>query len=65
MANHNNHIPDETFLTAAQAAEIINVSLSTFKKFIYQGKIRTLKTPGGHHRIRKSDLFALMGDENR
>lgn len=48
------------FLTTAQAAKLLNVSLSTFKKFIYLGKIKTLKTPGGHHRILKKDLFGLM-----
>lgn len=48
------------FLTTAQAAKFLNVSLSTFKKYIYLGKIKTLKTPGGHHRILKKDLFELM-----
>ncbi|MBN2097699.1 MAG: HD domain-containing protein [Candidatus Omnitrophica bacterium] len=54
---------NEVFLTPNQAAEILNVSLSTLKKFIYSGKIKTLKTPGGHHRIRKSDLFEMMNIE--
>ncbi|MCX5712026.1 MAG: HD domain-containing protein [Candidatus Omnitrophica bacterium] len=49
----------ETYLTTSQAAEILNVSLTTLKKFIYQGRIRTLKTPGGHHRILKSDLLKM------
>ena len=47
------------FLTTRQAAQILNVSLSTLKKFIYSGQIKTLKTPGGHHRIRKRDLFRM------
>jgi len=55
--NHNN---SRIFLTSAQAARMLNVSLSTFKKFIYQGKIKTLKTPGGHHRILKKDLLKLI-----
>ena len=50
----------ENFLTASEAAEFINVSLSTLKKYIYLGKLKTLKTPGGHHRIRKSDLDDLF-----
>jgi len=48
------------FLTPNQAAKFLNVSLSTMKKFIYSGQIKTLKTPGGHHRIRKNDLFRMM-----
>lgn len=48
------------FLTPAQAAHILNISLSTLKKFIYTGKIKTLKTPGGHHRIRERDLLQRL-----
>ena len=50
-----------TYLTPSQAAKILSVSLSTLKKFIYSGRIRTLKTPGGHHRILKKDLYSLSG----
>jgi excisionase family DNA binding protein len=53
---------NDVFLTPAQAARLLNVSLSTLKKFIYQGKIGTLKTPGGHHRILRSDLFNLRAN---
>lgn len=51
---------DDTYITSSQAAKILNISLATLKKFIYQGKIKTLKTPGGHHRILKSDLFKMI-----
>ncbi|MDD4938660.1 MAG: HD domain-containing protein [Candidatus Omnitrophica bacterium] len=49
----------EIFLTPLQAAGILNISLCTLKKFIYTGKLKTLKTPGGHHRILRKDLFLL------
>lgn len=48
------------FLTPTEAAKILNVSLSTLKKFIYTGQLKTLKTPGGHHRILESDLFEML-----
>ena len=48
---------NEVFLTSAQASELLNISVSTLKKYIRQGKIRTLKTPGGHHRFLKEDLL--------
>jgi len=51
---------NDVFLTPKQAAKILNVSFSTLKKFIYSGKIKTLKTPGGHHRICRSDLFKMI-----
>lgn len=50
----------QVFLTSSQAADYLNISLSTLKKFIQQKRLKTLKTPGGHHRIRKSDLLAIM-----
>ncbi len=49
------------FLTPNQAARLLNVSLATLKKFIRQGKLKTITTPGGHHRIYKNDLMVLAG----
>lgn len=46
-------------LTLKEAAKILKVSILTAKKYIYQGKLKSFKTPGGHHRILKSDLEAL------
>jgi len=54
----------QIFLTPVQAAKLLNVSVSTFKKYIYLGKIKTLKTPGGHHRVLRKDLFHLMDANN-
>lgn len=51
------------FVTPRQAADILNVSLCTLKKFIYRGRIKTFKTPGGHHRINKTDLSLLIGNQ--
>lgn len=48
---------EDGFLTPNQAATMLNISLSTLKKLIYQGKMKTFKTPGGHHRILKSYLL--------
>jgi excisionase family DNA binding protein len=50
----------DQFLTTAQAADLLNISVSTLKKFIYQGRIKTLQTPGGHYRLRKKDLLEKL-----
>lgn len=63
MKKQNTHQHNYSFLTPVQATRILNVSLSTLKKFIYSGKLKTLKTPGGHHRILKQDLFRLFDQE--
>lgn len=53
---------EEIYFTPKQASQCFNLSLSTVKNYIYAKKLKTLKTPGGHHRIRKSDLLATLGE---
>lgn len=43
-------------LNTREAADLLNVNPQTLKNYIYSGKLPALKTPGGHHRIKKSDL---------
>lgn len=50
----------EVYFTPKQAAEYFNLSLSTIKNYIYAKKLKTLKTPGGHHRISKSELLKTL-----
>lgn len=52
----------EIYFTPKQAAEYLNLSLSTIKNYIYASMLKTLKTPGGHHRIRKDELLRVMGE---
>lgn len=56
----NSHQKNETILTVKEVAEILKVSTLTIKKYIYQGKLRSFKTPGGHHRVLRSDLEAII-----
>jgi len=42
-----------------EAAQIMGVSYQTLKLWIYNGKIRSIKTPGGHHRIPRSEVERL------
>jgi molybdopterin-binding protein len=46
-----------------EAARLISVSYPTLKQWIYQGKIKTIKTPGGHHRVPRSEVERLTGSE--
>jgi molybdopterin-binding protein len=41
----------DALLTPREAAAAIGVSYPTIKQWILAGKLRTIKTPGGHHRI--------------
>jgi molybdopterin-binding protein len=38
-------------LSSRQAAEALSISYPTLKQWIYRGKLKTVKTAGGHHRI--------------
>ena len=53
----------DVYFTPREAAEHLNLSLSAIKNYIYANKLKTLKTPGGHHRISKSELLATMNQE--
>ena len=43
-------------LKLRDAAEMLNISSPTLKQWIYRGKLRSIKTPGGHHRIPRSEI---------
>jgi molybdopterin-binding protein len=47
-------------LTARQAATALGISYPTVKNWIYSGKLKTVKTPGGHHRVPDSELDRLL-----
>lgn len=46
-----------------EAARILGISYPTLKQWIYRGKIRTMKTPGGHHRVPESEIDRMIPKE--
>jgi molybdopterin-binding protein len=49
-----------TLLPPREAAKILGISYPTLKQWIYRGKIKSLKTPGGHHRVPDSEIDRLI-----
>lgn len=49
------HLPD--------AARQLGISYPTLKQWIYKRRIRTVKTPGGHHRVPRSEIDRLLFQE--
>src|SRR5580765_5139365 len=47
-------------LTVRAAAERLGIGYSTLKQWIYQGKIRTTQTAGGHHRLSEAEIDRLL-----
>ncbi len=38
------------------AARILGISYSTLKQWVYHGKLRTVRTAGGHHRVPRTEI---------
>jgi len=49
-----------TLLTVRQAAGRLGVGYSTLKHWIYEGRVRTRVTSGGHHRIADAEVDRLL-----
>jgi molybdopterin-binding protein len=48
-----------TLLTVRAAATRLGIGYSTLKQWIYQGRVRTSQTAGGHHRISDVEIDRL------
>jgi molybdopterin-binding protein len=54
-------MPDvDVLLKPREAAAALGVSYPTIKQWILAGTIKTIKTPGGHHRIPQSALTPML-----
>src|SRR5258705_5666990 len=49
-----------TLLTVRQAASRLGIGYSTLKHWIYEGRVRTRVTSGGHHRIADAEVDRLL-----
>ncbi len=52
-----------SLLTPRQAAARLGISYPALKHWILAGRIRTVKTPGGHHRVPIDALDAFLAPE--
>jgi len=50
----------DVLLKPREAAAALNVSYPTLKQWILAGTIKSIKTPGGHHRIPQSALTPML-----
>ena len=46
----------EKLFSPREAAQVLGISYPTLKQWIYKGKIRTVKTAGGHHRVPEQQI---------
>ena len=50
----------EKLFSPREAAQVLGISYPTLKQWIYKGKIRTVKTAGGHHRIPEQQIDKFL-----
>jgi molybdopterin-binding protein len=53
----------DVLLKPREAAAALGVSYATVKQWILAGTLKTIKTPGGHHRVPQSVLTPMMKSE--
>ena len=50
-------------LTPREAARLLGVSYPTIKQWILSGKLKTVQTPGGHHRVSETALKPFLAKD--
>jgi molybdopterin-binding protein len=60
MGKHKAAQKAEEMLSPREAALELRVSFPTIKQWIYAGKLRSVRTPGGHHRIPQKEVDRLL-----
>jgi molybdopterin-binding protein len=50
----------QRLLAPREAANVLGISYPTLKQWIYHGKLKSVKTPGGHHRVPESEIDRLI-----
>jgi molybdopterin-binding protein len=54
-----------SLVTVREAAKRLGVGYSTLKLWIYQGRVRTTRTAGGHHRVADAEIDRLLAGGSR
>ena len=56
-------VDPEALLTPAEVAALFRVDPKTVTRWANDGKLTSLRTPGGHRRYRESEVRNLLGGE--
>lgn len=57
-------ITEPELLTTGQVASLFKVDPKTVSRWATAGRLRSIRTPGGQHRFRKSEIRALLEGED-
>lgn len=53
-------LPAKQLFRPAEAARYIGVHVETIRRWIREGKIKSVRTIGGHNRIYRGDILRIM-----
>lgn len=51
------------FLTLPEAADRLEVSRTSIRRWVKDGRLRSIKLPSGHRRIRREDVEKILAGE--
>jgi molybdopterin-binding protein len=57
--------PQRQLLTPREASRMLGISYPTIKNWILTGKLKTTRTPGGHHRLTAASLRPFLAADAR
>jgi len=50
-------------VTVRAAASQLGVGYSTFKRWVHSGRVRTVRTEGGHHRVPEAEIERMLAKQ--
>jgi molybdopterin-binding protein len=53
----------DNLMTPREASRMMGISYPTIKKWILDGKLKTVRTPGGHHRLSEASLRPFISKD--
>ncbi len=56
------NIPDKLQFRPDEAARLLGVHVETIRRWIREGKIQAVKSPGGHYRIPRGEAEQVLGE---
>lgn len=55
---------EDEYLAISGAAALVGVSVDTLRRWERDGRIRAVRTPTGHRRFKRSDMEALLREDD-
>jgi excisionase family DNA binding protein len=55
---------DSELLTTSKVAKLLSVSQSTVERWIVLDRLKAIKLPSGHYRVRRSEVNRILRDQD-